>query len=254
MIKVCALASGSNGNCYYIENGEEAIIIDAGISRRKIMERMKARGLNPSKIKAGFITHEHQDHYRGAKVLSKKLGIPFYLSNETLQKSHYTMRPESIRTFTPGDTIEIGSFSVHSFLKQHDAAEPCSFRVSVNKHNIGVFTDIGAACDNVTAHLSQCNFLFLESNYDDAMLEAGKYPAYLKKRVAGDKGHLSNLQAVDLVEKHASNQLKTIFLSHISEDNNRIDIAMEAFKHLSTQYYIHATSRYDATEVIELTE
>ncbi len=252
MIEVCALASGSNGNCYYIGNKEEAIIVDAGLSRRKIIERMNARDIDPSKIKAGFITHEHQDHYRGAKVLSQKLGIPFYISEQTLNKSYYTMRPLHIKTFTPGDTIKIGNFTIHSFLKKHDAAEPCSFRVEIGGHNIGVFTDIGEACDNVKSHVSKCDFLFLESNYDDDMLSAGKYPAFLKQRVSGEEGHLSNLQAVELVEQHASDKLKTIYLSHISEDNNRGDIAMDAFKHLTDKYDIQLTSRYDATPMVVL--
>ncbi|MGQ1784254.1 MULTISPECIES: MBL fold metallo-hydrolase [unclassified Saccharicrinis] len=252
MIEVCALASGSNGNCYYIGNKKEAIIIDAGISRRKIIERMKSRGINPTKIKAGFITHEHQDHYRGAKILSKKLEIPFYISEQTLNRSYYTMRPPHIETFTPGDSIRIGEFTIHSFLKNHDAAEPCSFRVQVGRHNIGVFTDIGEACDNVKSHLNKCDFLFLESNYDEDMLAAGKYPAFLKQRVAGEYGHLSNIQAVELVENHAAENLKTVFLSHISEDNNRGEIALDAFKHLSGKYDIRLTSRYDATELLAL--
>lgn len=249
MIKICALASGSNGNCYYIGNEDEAIIIDAGISRRKILERMKSRGLNPAKVKAGFITHEHQDHYRGARVFGQKQGIPFYISEQTLNRSFYTMRPPHIETFTPGDKIQIGSITVHSFLKKHDAADPCSFRVEIGNYNIGVFTDIGEPCDNVTSHLSLCDFLFLESNYDEALLATGRYPAYLKARVAGENGHLSNVQAAELIENHAAEKLKTIFLSHISEDNNRGDIALSAFEHLNNKYDIRLTSRYDATEL-----
>ncbi|SMO76531.1 Phosphoribosyl 1,2-cyclic phosphodiesterase [Saccharicrinis carchari] len=252
MIKVCALASGSNGNCYYIGNNHEGILIDAGISRRKIVERMKARGINPAIIKAGFITHEHQDHYRGARVFGQKHGIPFYISEQTLHRSYYTLRPPHIKTFTPGDEIQIGQFKVHSFLKKHDAAEPCSFRVQTGNYNIGVFTDIGEPCENVKSHLSLCDFLFLESNYDDALLASGRYPAFLKQRVAGEYGHLSNKQAVELIENHASEKLKTIFLSHISEDNNRGDIALFAFEHLNDKYDIRLTSRYDATELMHL--
>ncbi len=252
MIEICALASGSNGNCYYIGSKEEAIIIDAGISRRKIIERMKIRGLDPQKIKAGFITHEHLDHYRGAKVLGQKLGIPFYISSQTLNRSHYTMRPQNVITFNPGDIINIGGLTIHSFLKHHDAAEPCSFRVQAGTNNIGVFTDIGEPCENVKDHLSKCDFLFLESNYDIDMLEAGKYPAYLKKRVAGKFGHLSNCQAKQLVEDNAGDNLKTIYLSHISEDNNRGDIALETFTSLMNKYKIKLTSRYAASEVEQL--
>ncbi len=249
MIEVCALASGSNGNCYYIGNDNEAVLIDAGISRRQIVDRMKEKKLDPLKIKAVFISHEHSDHYRGAKVLSKKLNIPIYMTNETHEKSYFTMRPTNVITFNPGQIIEIGEFSIHSFSKQHDAIEPVSFRVECGGKNVGVMTDIGAVCDNVKLHVSKCDFLFLESNYDVDMLETGKYPFYLKQRVAGDHGHLSNVQAKNLIEEHAGDHLKTIYLSHISEDNNRGEIALDTFKHLMDQYSIKLTSRYAACGV-----
>jgi len=252
MTEVCALASGSNGNCYYIGNETEAVLIDAGISRRQIVDRMKSKGLNPAKVKAIFITHEHSDHYRGAKILSKKLEVPVYISKETLRRSFYTMRPTRVISFTPGDSIQIGNFTIHSFSKQHDAIEPCSFRVEHENKHIGVFTDIGAPCQNVIEHLKQCHFLFLESNYDVDMLEAGKYPYYLKQRVASDRGHLSNIQARDLVTEHAADYLETIYLSHISEDNNRGEIAMNEFAPLADKYAIKLTSRYAPTEVEKL--
>ncbi len=249
MTEVCALASGSNGNCYYIGNETEAVLIDAGISRRQIIDRMKTKGLNPLKVKAVFISHEHSDHYRGAKVLSKKLNIPIYMTSQTYEKSYQTMRPSNVITFDPGDTIQIGNFQIHSFFKLHDAIEPCSFRIEHENKNIGVFTDIGSPCENVKSHLAQCHFLFLESNYDTDMLETGKYPYYLKKRVAGEHGHLSNDQAKELIESHAGDHLQTIYLSHISEDNNRGQIALENFDSLKDKYVIKLTSRYAATEV-----
>ncbi len=253
MTEVCALASGSNGNCYYIGNESEAILIDAGISRRQIIDRMRNRRLNPLKVKAVFITHEHSDHYKGAKVLSKKLGIPVYMSSKTHKNSYLTMRPSNVLTFEPGDVIQIGDFTIHSFSKLHDAIDPCSFRVEHENNNIGVFTDIGAACDNVKNHICLCNFLFLESNYDIDMLETGKYPLYLKKRVASEYGHLSNDQAFELIQSHAGENLKNILLSHISEDNNRGEIALDTFKALQNKYNIQLTSRYAPTEVICLT-
>ncbi|TLX74065.1 MBL fold metallo-hydrolase [Labilibacter sediminis] len=252
MTEVCALASGSNGNCYYIGNETEAILVDAGISRSQIIDRMYKKKLNPLKVKAVFITHEHSDHYRGAKVLSKKLKVPIYMTKKTYEKSYQTMRPTNVITFEAGESIAIGNFLIHSFLKQHDAIEPCSFRVEHDNKHIGVFTDIGTACDKVKDQLSKCDFLFLESNYDTDMLEAGKYPYYLKKRVAGEHGHLSNIQAKELVEHHAGKNLKTIYLSHISEDNNRSNIALDAFKPLNEKYRIELTSRYAPTEVEQL--
>ncbi len=252
MIEVCALASGSNGNCYYIGNETEAILIDAGISRRQILDRMKEKKLDPNKVKAVFISHEHSDHYRGAKVLSKKLSIPVYLTRVTHEKSYFTMRPTNVITFQPGEIIQIGNFSIHSFLKQHDAIEPVSFRVEYDNKNIGVFTDIGIPCDNVKLHINKCDFLFLESNYDVDMLQAGKYPYYLKQRVASDRGHLSNDQARALIEEHAGENLKTIYLSHISEDNNRGEIALDTFKSLNEKYSIKLTSRYAPCDVEQL--
>ncbi len=249
MTEICALASGSNGNCYYIGNETEAILIDAGISRRQIIDRMKLQGLNPSKLKAVFITHEHSDHYKGAKVLSDKLQIPVYISEKTWAKSYPTMRPSNVITFSRGDTLQVGSFRICSFAKYHDAIEPCSFRIEHDNKNIGVFTDIGEATDDVKAQFAKCDFVFLESNYDPEMLEMGNYPSYLKKRVAGKYGHLSNIQAKELTEQHAGVNLKTIYLSHISEDNNRGDIALNAFNELSKKYNIKLTSRYAACEV-----
>ncbi len=249
MTEICALASGSNGNCYYIGNESEAILIDAGISRRQIIDRMKAKGLNPKKVKAVFISHEHSDHYRGAKVLSDKLQIPVYISTKTNAKSYLKMRPNNVITFTPGDSITIGTFQIHSFAKFHDAIEPCSFRIEHEDKHIGVFTDIGEPCDNVKSEFTKCHFIFLESNYDTDLLETGNYPSYLKKRVAGKYGHLSNTQAKELTEQCAGEHLKTIYLSHISEDNNRGEIALDAFNGLSEKYDIKLASRYAPSDV-----
>ncbi len=250
MTEICAIASGSNGNCYYIGNESEAVLIDAGISRRQIIDRMKVKGLDPKKIKAVFISHEHSDHYRGAKVLSDKLQIPVYISEKTYAKSYQKMKPDHVITFKPGDTISIGAFQIHSFYKFHDAIEPCSFRIEHEDKHIGVFTDIGEPCDNVKSEFAKCHFIFLESNYDTDLLETGNYPSYLKKRVAGKYGHLSNIQAKELTEKHAGEQLKTIYLSHISEDNNRGEIALDAFNDLGKKYNIKLTSRYAPSDVV----
>ncbi len=249
MTEICALASGSNGNCYYIGNEKEAILIDAGISRRQIIDRMKTQGLTPEKVKAIFITHEHSDHYRGAKVLSDKLQIPVYISEKTWAKSYAKMKPTNVITFTRGDNLTIGSFRICSFAKYHDAIEPCSFRIEHQNKHIGVFTDIGEVCTNVKTEFAKCDFVFLETNYDTEMLEKGNYPSYLKKRVLGKYGHLSNDQAKELVEQHAGSTLKTIYLSHISEDNNRGEIALDTFNGLSEKYNIKLTSRYAPTKV-----
>jgi len=252
MLEICAIASGSNGNCYYIGNHTDAVLIDAGISLRQILQRMTDQKLNPAKIKALFITHEHSDHMSGARVLGKRLGVPVYLTAKTFYKAYKNQRPDYPSFFEPGDTIVVGDFVIHSFLKNHDAAEPCSFRVQYDDKSIGVFTDIGEPCENVTNHLAQCHSLFLESNYDEKMLMEGHYPWFLKQRVASSVGHLSNDQTFKLLEKHAGEHLQCVFLSHLSKDNNSPEKVLEAMAPFTSKFEIKLTSRYEAGEVYKL--
>ncbi len=252
MIQVCAIASGSNGNCYYIGNSSEAVLVDAGISRRQILKRMKLMKLDIRKVKAVFITHEHSDHMRGVRVLSDLQSIPAYFTKLTYKKARHSDKPEKVEFFTPGDSVQIGEFTIHSFSKNHDAVDPVSFRISINGKNIGVFTDIGTPCNNVNEHLAGCDVAFLETNYDENLLWSGPYPYYLKTRVTSDVGHLSNRQAAELVTILDSSKLKHIFLSHISADNNRIDFALDAFNELKNDINIIPTSRYEPSVVLEI--
>lgn len=252
MIKICSIASGSNGNCYYIGNETEAILVDVGISRKQVLERMKSINLDASKVKAIFISHEHADHYRGVRVLSNKLSVPVYLTQKTFEKGWKNSRPTSYRFFKPGDVIEVGSFKIHSFLKNHDAAEPCSFRIEYNNINIGVFTDIGEPCDNLLEHFSKCNAMFLESNYDDEMLINGSYPQHLKVRIASNKGHLSNNQASKLLNDNLSKQLELVILSHLSGDTNTPELAFKAFEKFQDNLKIEVASRHNVGSIYEI--
>lgn len=249
MIEVCAIASGSNGNCYYVGNDTEAILIDAGISCRQVLMRMQEKKLDPGKIKGLFISHEHSDHMRGARVLEKKLNIPVFLTARTFNAAYRNLKPAWPKFFMPGEGVSIGAFTIHSFLKNHDASEPCSFRIEHQNLNVGVFTDIGEPCENVVSHLRLCDAVFLESNYDDDMLMKGSYPWYLKKRIASSTGHLSNIQARKLLQEYAGENLKYVFLSHLSAENNTPELAMNAFCDLTTHYEIKLTSRSCATEI-----
>uniref|UniRef100_UPI003217FAEB MBL fold metallo-hydrolase n=1 Tax=uncultured Draconibacterium sp. TaxID=1573823 RepID=UPI003217FAEB len=252
MLEICAIASGSNGNSYYIGNNTDAILIDAGLSGKQIINRMTETGLEPAKIKAVFITHEHGDHMRGARGISKKLQVPIYLTAKTYNGAYKNMRPDHPKYFTPEEEIKVGDFTVFPVLKNHDAAEPCSFRIQYKDKNIGVFTDIGESCQNVKSHIRKCDGLFLESNYDEKMLWEGGYPYFLKKRVASELGHLSNDQAFELLEKHTNGNLQCVFLSHISKDNNTPEKAAERMKPLSSRFEIKIASRYQASEVYKL--
>ena len=252
MMELCAIASGSNGNCYYIGNKHDAVLVDAGISARRIITRMYERNLDPARIRAIFISHEHSDHASGARVLGKRLSIPVFITSRTFVALYPNHKPLSPRFFESGTEITLGSLVIHPFLKNHDAAEPCSFRITYNGLQAGVFTDIGKPCDNVMHHLGLCHALFLETNYDETMLWEGHYPWPLKKRIASDHGHLSNAQAYELLKNYSGSELKLVFLSHLSKENNTPEIALNCFSELADRYRIYMTSRYEAGEVVRM--
>lgn len=249
MLEICALASGSNGNSYYIGNSREAVLVDAGISSKQLLLRMKTRGLDPSKIRAVFLSHEHSDHSRGIQVLSKRLSVNIWMPIETWYALPVYNRPPYVKFFVPGEAISIGAMEVHTFLKNHDAVQPCSFRVGYEGRSVGIFTDIGEPCERVRSALRECHAVFMESNYDEKMLWEGPYPWPLKKRVASEVGHLSNIQALNLVKEHAHPMLECLFLSHLSQENNTPATAYAAFEPLHHKTRVLLTNRHDASEV-----
>jgi phosphoribosyl 1,2-cyclic phosphodiesterase len=252
MIEICALASGSNGNCYYIGNHEDAVLVDAGLSYKQLINRMESKSLDPKKIRAVFITHEHGDHIRGVRVLGKKLDIPVYMSKGTFLSAFRTWKPISYLPVENNIPVTIGHFAVFPVLKNHDAAEPVSYRIEVEGKSVGVFTDIGSPCDNVRHHLSQCHALFLETNYDVKMLKDGPYPYYLKVRIDSAVGHLSNIQAFELLKEHAHPDLRCVFLSHLSAENNRPELAFEEFRPFLEKIDVILTDRFAAAEIYTL--
>jgi phosphoribosyl 1,2-cyclic phosphodiesterase len=206
-MNIASIASGSNGNCYYLEDSDDAILVDAGISTKQIVERMARLGLSMSKIRGVFISHEHGDHIRGLDVLTRKYCIPVFMTQKTYSSYGKIIKDSLLNFFSPGESVVLGKISVNPFLKSHDAAEPCSFSVSSEEKTVAVMTDIGLQCANVIDHIRNADAIFLESNYDDDMLWTGFYPPYLKKRISSDLGHLSNTQAAKLTLEHASSRL-----------------------------------------------
>lgn len=226
---VASLNSGSNGNCYYVGNSSEAVLVDAGISCRETEKRMKRLGLNLEKVKAIFISHEHSDHIRGVEVLSKKYKLPVYITKPTLRNSGLTLDRSRVRSFSAYESVAIEGLKVLPFPKFHDAADPHSFLVEGNGIRIGVFTDIGILCKDVISNFKKCHAVFLESNYDEDMLEKGRYPYFLKARIRGEKGHLSNVQALELFMEHKPKHLSHLILSHLSGNNNSPRIVKRLF-------------------------
>ena len=162
-MKVTALSSGSAGNCFYVENNKSAILIDAGINAKNINERLLSLKLNPEKIKAIFITHEHIDHVRGADVFARQLKIPIYATKGTIKNSFLCSNEKLINSIKKDEIIHIDGMKIESFPKSHKAAEPVSFSISNKDKKVSVITDLGYSCDNVNSAISSSNFLFVIS-------------------------------------------------------------------------------------------
>ncbi|MGN7820822.1 MBL fold metallo-hydrolase [Chitinophaga varians] len=247
---ITSLNSGSNGNCYYIGNGQEAVLIDAGISCRETEKRMTRLGLSMTKVKAIFISHEHTDHIKGVTVLAKKHQLPVYITQSTLAGGNLAL--QRVMSFAAYQPVQIGGLTVTAFPKYHDAVEPHSFMVSGNQVNIGIFTDIGAPCDHVLNHFRQCHAAFLEANYDEQMLEQGRYPYYLKNRIRGGHGHLSNRQALEIFTQHRPSFMTHLLLSHLSQDNNNPVLVKEMFDQHANGTQIIVASRHVETAVFQI--
>ena len=251
---IAALNSGSNGNCYYVGNNTEAVLIDVGISCREVEKRLLRLNLSIKNIKAIFISHEHSDHITGLEALSSKHNLPVYVTEDTHKIGRLSINQNLVQYFSTNQRVNIGSLTVKAFSKLHDACDPHSFIVSDHTDTcIGIFTDIGKACEQVIYHFKQCHAVFLEANYDDAMLAAGNYPFFLKRRISGGKGHLSNTEALELFCTHRSEKLSHLILSHLSKNNNDPQLVEQIFMRYADKIKIVVASRYSETEVFHIT-
>ncbi|HEX8545748.1 MAG TPA: MBL fold metallo-hydrolase [Cytophagaceae bacterium] len=250
---IASLNSGSNGNCYYVGNSNEAVLVDAGISYREIDKRLKRLCLDVEKIKAVFISHEHTDHIKGVETLATRLHIPVYITPRTLRNSRLKFGSGTIRSFQPDVPVTIGALSVSAFSKFHDAADPHSFVIYNENVRVGVFTDIGAVCPNVIRYFKTCDAVFLESNYDDEMLEKGSYPYHLKRRIKGGRGHISNSEAYKLFVEHRPPNMSHLLLSHLSHHNNDPVLVENLFNKSNGNVNIVVTSRFQESSIYEIT-
>jgi phosphoribosyl 1,2-cyclic phosphodiesterase len=244
---VASLNSGSNGNCYYVGTDQEGLLVDAGLSGKETEIRMKRMGLSLKKIKGIFITHEHSDHIYGVSTLSKRYSIPVYITEQTQREGRLKLKEHLVKSFAPYNEISIGTMIVTPIPKTHDAIDPHSFVVTNQSVKVGVFTDIGFACDHIVSQFKQCHAVFLESNYDVDLLEKGRYSISLKNRIRGGKGHLSNHQALELFINHRSPYLSHLFLSHLSEENNRQKLVKNLFNEVAGNVKIIIASRNKET-------
>ena len=223
MAGVYQLFSGSSGNCTYIGAGDHGILIDAGVSAKRITLALQQRELDPAGIQAIFVTHEHTDHICGVRVLADKFGIPVFASEGTLlameAEDHLPRKSDAYILDLP--RIAIGDFEISSFRTSHDAAESCGYRVTLpDGRGVAVCTDLGFVSQGVREGIAGCDVIVMESNHDPNMLRTGPYPGYLKERIAGRRGHLSNGDCAAELPRFVQTGTTRLILSHLSKENN----------------------------------
>jgi phosphoribosyl 1,2-cyclic phosphodiesterase len=244
---MASINSGSNGNCYYVGNEQDAVLVDVGLSCKEIEKRMATIGLSMKTVRAILITHEHTDHVKGLTKLANKYHLPIYITEPTA-KGIYLIKHLS-KSFEASQPFTVQSLTIQPFVKQHDAIHPHSFTITSQGITVGVFTDIGSVCHQLIHHFKQCHAAFLESNYCEEMLEAGPYPWVLKNRIRGGQGHLSNKQALELFVQHRPSFMSHLLLSHLSKENNTPELAISIFAPHASNVQLHVASRYEPSEV-----
>ena len=261
MIRFCTIVSGSSGNCSYAGLGGEHLLIDAGISCKRILQGLSQ--LSIPKPTAILITHEHSDHIAGVSVTARKLGIPVYATPLTwryfLRHNKFGPLPleeAQMKHITPGQPLMIGNVNVTAFDVPHDASQPVGYTLEAEDCKIAYATDLGRSTDMIYEHLCGARLLLLESNYDLEMLQKGRYHAQLKKRVQSARGHLSNAAAGQLIASVAWDGLKHVILGHLSEENNRPMLAYDTVGRIMDAHNVQArltvADRHYPGEMIEL--
>lgn len=252
-----SLQSGSNGNCIYVETHGVRLLFDAGITGVQAADRLAAHGRDIRDVDAVIISHDHGDHIRHAGVFQRKYRLPLYVSPATLAAASARCslgKLGDVRHFRSSDTIAFGDVTVNAIPTPHDGADGSVFIIEAGGKRLGIMTDLGHVFKDLLPLVSSLDAVFLESNYDPAMLAAGPYPAYLKQRIRGPHGHLSNIESAELLLRASSaKRLKWACLSHLSEQNNRPEIALKTHHEvLAGCIQLHTADRYRASGIFTI--
>lgn len=230
MLRVATLASGSSGNCAVVSDGTIHILIDAGISAKRIVTGLGELGIGKDQVSAILITHEHSDHIGSLPVLCRQIGAEIYTTEATARQICYRMAglEDRFRVFDPGERFAVGDLVVGSFATSHDCACPVGYTVSDGKRRLALCTDTGVATPGVLEAAGRADTLIGEFNYDPDMLRSGPYPAYLKERILGERGHLSNEDGGRLAALAVEGGARRVVLAHLSKENNLPAVALAA--------------------------
>ncbi len=226
----CSLASGSSGNSYFIGSGDEGVLIDAGISARRIVKSLAENGISMAQVKAVLITHDHSDHIKGLAVLANKYQLPVLATAECLRgiKTHFLSRELDDALFhviRPKQKIVLAGLEINAFKVSHDGLGNVGYHLRNNQTSLTLATDLGFLDEETIFYLKKASSIILESNYDDEMLDNGSYPYHLKQRIKSNTGHLSNADAAIFLREHFHRGIKNVFLCHLSQHNNLPELA-----------------------------
>lgn len=265
-MRLCSIASGSSGNCVYVGSDTTHLLVDVGISGKRTEEGLRELGLSMRDIDAICITHEHADHINGLGVLSRKYGVPIYATKGTVeairQSSSVGEIDESLfQMIKPDEKCTIKDISLYPLRTSHDAADPVAYRIDYDGRRIGLITDLGCYNDYTVECLRNLDLLYLEANHDIHMLQVGPYPYYLKQRILGEKGHLSNEAAGRLLSRLLNDRMQAIVLGHLSKENNmpelayesvRLEVTMSDTKYSGNDFPLYVAKRSEVSEIIEV--
>ena len=230
MFNFCSLYSGSSGNSLFVETPNTKLLIDAGVSSKKIETALKSIDVDPSSLDGILITHEHTDHVQGLGTFSRKFDLPVFVNSKTLDampKQKDKIPEKNIKTFEVNDKFSINDLDIKSFSIPHDAANPCGFSILKGDKKISIATDIGHMTNSIIKNLEESLFVLLEANYDPEVLRCSSYPFNLKSRIAGPTGHLSNEMAGKTISYLLKSGLKNAILGHLSKESNFPELAYQ---------------------------
>lgn len=258
-MRVTSLASGSSGNALVVEHDDGAVLVDCGCPPRRLAALLHNAGVAPTRLSAVLITHEHSDHVVGAGAIPRKLEVPFIMTPGTRAANPiangvpvFDRRP--VIEQLAGSTRQVGPFEVTSFPVSHDGAEVCGYLIEAGGHAVAVFTDLGVAESHLHEPLARAELLVIESNHDEGLLWRGPYPWHLKRRVAGERGHLSNGSCAALLCEVLPDRGREVWLAHLSRTNNRPQIAasearntLHAYGHAADAHTVQIMPQFGAT-------
>ncbi len=243
-MKFVSLGSGSSGNCYFLCTADTRILIDAGVSARSMRRYLRDMGVQASELDAVFITHDHADHIKAVAAFANDFNIPIYTTEKVYQgiNRNYAVAgriaPEKMRFLQKAVAVTVGDLTVTPFEVPHDSSDCVGYRVEHGGTTFCLITDVGHATPAIEQEVARANYLVLEANHDEDMLNMGPYPAYLKGRIKSDRGHLSNKAAAMLLANHATTKLHHVWLCHLSEENNHPELARKTVESILQSYGI----------------